>query len=242
MGESLCRKFKKYPLFCYFYFPKSSLHYSDNPSPLFLLFFFIQFTAWLVHFLATLPATIQELHHHGKRLAEEKDRAMAQHGQPQHASGPSTTHHPQNPGHPSQEQKEQQEEHVFKQHGAPLPISREYVDQSTAGSVKETHVVHGTSGAEPQFREGGEIQGGGSGGGQGESQRHGLIGKAGGGGGGGAAGAIDESGLHSAGGGGGIGAGGVSDVSPVPAEQGTSVQSRVKGDVAVDESGMHSLK
>ena len=123
------------------------------------------------------------MHAHGKRLAEEKDRAylaqQAQQGQPQPHIRRSVPE--------------------FEQHGPPLPMPREYVDQSDAGIVKETHVegVYGTHGSQ------GAVVG---------SPRGGLS---------------EEEYEH---------------VSAVPHEQGTSLQSRVKAEVIVDESGMHSLK
>lgn len=128
------------------------------------------------------------MHAHGKRLAEEKDHAylaqQAQQGQPQPHIRRSVPE--------------------FEQHGPPLPMPREYVDQSDAGIVKGTHVegAYGTQGH----------QGAAVGSPRGERRGGGLS---------------EEEYEH---------------VSAVPQEQGTSLQSRVKAEIVVDESGMHSLK
>jgi hypothetical protein len=254
-----------------------------------LTFLPLQFTAWLFTFLTTLPATIQELHSHGKRLAEEKDRALAQQGA--RAPAQMTESIPvkdllpsQNPGSPGtspkpqQVQQQPQHEHerepqAYHQYGVPLPIPRDRVDQSAAGVFHESHAGAGGSGGAWQekdqegqeFRERGESYGAGERRGEGENvTRHDVVDKnVGGGGEGGVSNAspeqginlqsrmnkdmtIDESGLYSsgAGGGGGERAGGERvGVPAVPAEQGTSVQSRIKErDLTVDESGMHSLE
>ncbi|KAL4531465.1 hypothetical protein Ndes2526B_g04422 [Nannochloris sp. 'desiccata'] len=191
------------------------------------------FTAWFFNFVATLPATIKEMHFHGKRLAEEKDRALAQQGQQGQIPSSMTSNRGDLPTSQQQGQQQRGEEgsQPYQQHGVSLPMPREHVNQSAAETVKETH-VEGASGAqgawqeqEQQFHEGGEGASGGAS--QDEGQRRGLIGKNV---------ATDESGLYS----GGAGGGGVSSV---PAKQGTSaLQDRVKGDMVIDESGMHSLK
>jgi len=179
------------------------------------------------------------LHSYGKRLAEEKDRALAQQGQ--QAQAPSSlTNNPDNS--PKNQQQEQQDRGAegaqpYQQHGTSLPMPREHVNQSAAGRVKVTH-VEGASGAqgalkeqEQQFHEGGE--GASEGKSQGEDQRRGLIGTNV---------AVDESGMSSGAGGGG-GSGGGGEASSATPEQGTRAsQGEAEGDVVIDESGMHSMK
>jgi hypothetical protein len=83
--------------------------------------------------LATLPATIQELHDHGKRLAEEKDRAMAQ--QQQAPSSSELTESILNAKAPIPSSQNPVDSSKPQEKGAALPVPREHVDQSEAGTT-----------------------------------------------------------------------------------------------------------
>jgi hypothetical protein len=91
--------------------------------------------------LATLPATIQELHNRGKRLAEQKDRAMAQQQQQQQQqqqapSSSELTESILNAKAPVPSFQNPIDSSKPQEKDAELPVTREpHVDQSEAGTT-----------------------------------------------------------------------------------------------------------